>query len=258
MEADPKRKEIPKVLMKERRARVDRKGVAPEELGRCNGEEGRPTWVAVEGKVYDLSQSPLWKRGLHMNRHRSGQDLTVYLDAAPHGREVLSRGTVREVGHLLEGEEESIGPFWSRLFQIYPILRRHPHPMTIHFPIAYLIGGALFIFLDLILPSIAPFEEMAFAMLILAFLFTPPAIGTGWLTWQVNYAGRRVPQITRKIQLAVLLVLLEIACLLLRILGPGERTGLGWIYPALVFLLTANVLLLGHYGGQLTLPYKKE
>ena len=47
-----------------------------EELSRFNGEDGKPVYIAFEGKVYDASGSNLWKTGLHMRRHQAGTDLS--------------------------------------------------------------------------------------------------------------------------------------------------------------------------------------
>ncbi|MEW5723895.1 MAG: multiheme c-type cytochrome [Thermodesulfobacteriota bacterium] len=50
-----------------------------------------PAAVLYEGRAYDASQSRLWKNGVHMGRHHTGQDLTEALASAPHGPEVLAR-----------------------------------------------------------------------------------------------------------------------------------------------------------------------
>jgi predicted heme/steroid binding protein len=63
----------------------------PEELYGFNGEEGRKILVAVDGDIWDLSSSPLWRNGLHAGRHKAGKDLTEYLKGAPHEQDVLSR-----------------------------------------------------------------------------------------------------------------------------------------------------------------------
>ena len=72
-----------------------------EELARCDGREGRPAWIALRGRVYDVSESFLWKGGRHMAMHEAGRDLTAVLDQAPHGDDLLGR--VPLVG-LLEEE----------------------------------------------------------------------------------------------------------------------------------------------------------
>lgn len=62
-----------------------------EELALYNGENGKPTYVAYKGKVYDLSASFLWKDGNHQVLHNAGTDLTLAMEQAPHGVETLER-----------------------------------------------------------------------------------------------------------------------------------------------------------------------
>ena len=71
------------------------------ELEGYDGAGGSKTLIAAVGKVYDVSSSQLWKGGSHGGRHRAGQDLTEYLDDAPHGPEVLERYEM--VGEFVEG-----------------------------------------------------------------------------------------------------------------------------------------------------------
>jgi predicted heme/steroid binding protein len=61
------------------------------ELARCDGKEGRLAWIAWRGKIYDVSESFLWKSGRHMAMHEAGSDLTDVLDQAPHGEDMLER-----------------------------------------------------------------------------------------------------------------------------------------------------------------------
>jgi len=42
-----------------------------EELKQLNGDNGKPIYVAHQGKVYDVSNSKMWKGGLHMKRHHA-------------------------------------------------------------------------------------------------------------------------------------------------------------------------------------------
>ena len=65
------------------------------------GKNGKPTYFAYDGKVFDVSQSDLWRGGEHMNSHHAGKDITEELDRAPHGEEVLNRITVKLVGTLV-------------------------------------------------------------------------------------------------------------------------------------------------------------
>ena len=60
-------------------------------LAQGDGRVGGPVLIAHEGKVYDVSGSKLWKGGVHQRLHHAGEDLTEYLEEAPHGVEVLRR-----------------------------------------------------------------------------------------------------------------------------------------------------------------------
>jgi len=71
-----------------------------DELAQYDGKEGRPAYVAYEGKVYDLTGSFLWRMGRHQARHLAGQDLSDAFAEAPHGPELLARFPV--VGVLVE------------------------------------------------------------------------------------------------------------------------------------------------------------
>lgn len=60
-----------------------------DELAQYNGKNGK-TYVAYQGNVYDVSNSYLWKGGVHKG-HNAGKDLTEELDKAPH-RSVVIKG----------------------------------------------------------------------------------------------------------------------------------------------------------------------
>ena len=62
-----------------------------QELAKYDGKEGRPAYLAYDGKVYDVSSSFLWKDGVHQVLHESGVDLTKALNKAPHGSEFLEK-----------------------------------------------------------------------------------------------------------------------------------------------------------------------
>ena len=71
-----------------------------EELAKHDGREGRKAYVAVNGKIYDFTDSQMWQNGDHQGAHRSGCDLTEELKSAPHVRAVIERFPV--VGLLEE------------------------------------------------------------------------------------------------------------------------------------------------------------
>jgi len=139
-----------------------------EDLRANNGKDRPTAYVAYKGKVYDVSGSKLWKNGSHMRRHQAGNDLTAELSAAPHGPEILER--VPELG-IIESEEspadENIPEVLLQLFEKWPTLRRHPHPMTVHFPLAFCLAVPLFDLLSLIFDKPA-FAHTAFQLLVLA------------------------------------------------------------------------------------------
>jgi predicted heme/steroid binding protein len=56
-----------------------------------NGSDRPEIWVAYKGLVYDVSQSRLWRNGLHYGLHWAGQDLTRELEDAPHTEAVFAR-----------------------------------------------------------------------------------------------------------------------------------------------------------------------
>ena len=70
-----------------------------KELARYDGSRGI-AYVACEGKVYDVSNSFLWKEGRHQALHQAGVDLTGVLKEAPHGEDLLERVPI--VGTLVE------------------------------------------------------------------------------------------------------------------------------------------------------------
>ncbi len=61
-----------------------------EELSHYDGQEGRDAYIAVDGNIYDVTDSSLWGDGSHQGSVTAGQDLTEELDNnTRHGREVL-------------------------------------------------------------------------------------------------------------------------------------------------------------------------
>jgi predicted heme/steroid binding protein len=71
-----------------------------QELLRYNGEDESDILVAYQGVVYDVSDCPRWRSGLHEGQHFPGQDLTQAMPDAPHLPDVLTRPCVKRVGLL--------------------------------------------------------------------------------------------------------------------------------------------------------------
>ncbi len=69
-----------------------------EELKAFDGRDGRPAYVAVDGVIYDMTESRAWKGGAH-NGFQAGADLTKEIkEKSPHG--VGKLDNVVEIGRL--------------------------------------------------------------------------------------------------------------------------------------------------------------
>jgi predicted heme/steroid binding protein len=60
-----------------------------QELAAYDGKNGRPAYVAYNGKVYDVTESFLWEDGDHQSSHTAGADLSDEMGDAPHGPDML-------------------------------------------------------------------------------------------------------------------------------------------------------------------------
>jgi predicted heme/steroid binding protein len=78
------------------------RSVTRAELRRQTGERGTRCFVAFAGIVYDVTDCPKWRTGMHEQLHFAGQDLTDELPEAPHASEVFERPCVRRVGRLTD------------------------------------------------------------------------------------------------------------------------------------------------------------
>lgn len=67
------------------------------QLALRNGQDRDEIWVAYQGKIYDVTDSRLWKNGKHYE-HWAGQDLTDELADAPHAENVFGKFTI--IGQL--------------------------------------------------------------------------------------------------------------------------------------------------------------
>jgi predicted heme/steroid binding protein/uncharacterized membrane protein len=230
-----------------------------ESLSRFNGKEGQPVYIAHGGRVVDVSASRLWKTGTHMNRHPAGRDLTVDIAAAPHGPEVLER--YPQVGTLKA--EEAEGPvlpeFLERLLERFPFLRRHPHPMLVHFPVVFSIVPALFYLLYRITGAQA-FETTALHCLGAGLLFWVPAVLSGFVTWWLNYQAKPLRAVRIKLLFSIMLITVLLTAFLWRLLFPASVLASAWggvLYPLVLLALIPIVSVIGWFGASLTFPLEK-
>jgi len=236
------------------------KEFSPQELEEFHGTKGKPAYIAFEDRIIDVSASRHWQHGRHMGTHQAGHDLTPEIDAAPHGPEVLER--FPQVG-VVKKEEEARGDipeFLLRLFHYVPLLKRHPHPMVVHFPTVFMIATTGFSLLYL-LTGWASFETTAWHCLWGGVLFTPVAIATGLFTWWINYEAEWLRQVIIKIVLSIVLLLVGLIALIWRYVNPDILTvwgPSGWIYLALILALTPLVIAIGWFGATLSFPLEED
>ena len=231
-----------------------------DELAKYNGEDGNPTYIAYDGKVYDVSESKLWRKGQHMNRHRSAEDLTNDMQAAPHEADVLERypqvGTLKTV----EVEEQEIPKPIAWLVNRYPWFRRHPHPMTVHFPIVFVFSTTFFNILYLV-TGIKAFELTALHCLAGGILFSVVGITTGIYTWWLNYMAKPLKPVKIKLPLTIAMFITEVIIFIWRILQPNildSVTAASVIYFLLILALVPMITVIGWYGASMTFPVDKH
>ncbi len=224
------------------------------ELHGNDGKEDNKSYVAYEGKVYDVTGSRLWRGGMHVKTHHAGHDLSRAMAAAPHGPEVMER--FEAIAELVEEKAVSGGesaiktpPKWAER-----ILDEHPHPISVHFPIALCIAAALFSTLSLFVDEPA-LRTAAFYNLVLAILSTPVAIFTGVLSWYYNYSGIWTHIYRMKTYLSIMLLVEFTIALVVKFAldGGGGEVGF-WVNAVTVLAMAPTVMALGYYGGKITFP----
>lgn len=229
------------------------------ELEEFDGNNGRPVYVAYKGKVYDVSNSKLWKNGLHMKRHHAGHDLTADIQGAPHEPDLLGR--YPQVGTLKkEVVELEIPRPLAWLLGKVPMLRRHPHPMTVHFPIVFAFSITIFNILYLVIGN-KSLEITALHCMGAGILFTAVAIATGLYTWWLNYMAKPLKAVKVKLPLSITLFVTQIIAFVWRLNVPDvidSIQGVNIIYLLLVLSFFPMVVVIGWFGAFLTFPVEKH
>jgi len=214
------------------------------ELKKFDGRDGRPAYIAFQGKIYDVSNNKLWKNGNHAGRHAAGEELTQVMLNAPHGEEVLTKFPL--VGQLSEQT------FEERI--VRRIENFHFHPILVHFSIAYSIGCSLFASIYFFTGE-GSFETASFYLLFLAFLSAPPAGLSGFFSWKVTYEGWMSKTYIRKIVYTIILAVVVTLCFAWRVTDPNilvSKTHLSYLYLSMMVVQTPIVILLGYFGGKIT------
>ena len=225
-----------------------------EELSKADGSEGERSLVAVGGKVYDVSSSRMWKGGTHVRAHQAGGELDLQMKTAPQEADVLER--FEQVGVVVDAAPETGSLMPAEPPALFArILDLHPHPLSVHFPIALTIAASLFLVLSLALEMPA-LEQAALFNLCFGLLASPVAIAAGFLSWWYNYSGVMTAQFRGKIILSVVYVVGTLVALGIRFYA-AESPAAGpeyWVYVGIVLAMSPTVMTTGFLGGKITFP----
>lgn len=234
--------------------------ITSEELAEFDGQEEKPAYVAYDGRVIDVSTSKRWPKGKHMNRHQAGGDLTSDLSAAPHDASVLDRFPQVAVLEKEEKEEDTGDPrlpaFFRLMLDAFPSMQRHPHPMTVHFPIVFMMSSAVFTFLYLT-SGVKSFETTALHLLGAGVVFTLVAMATGFMTWWLNYMAKPMKSVIIKIVLSSIMWITAAIDFIWRLMDPtilDNVSGVNLIYVITVLAFIPEVSIIGYLGAELTFP----
>lgn len=222
-----------------------------EELQQYNGQNGQKAYIAYNGNVYDVTNSPLWKNGIHKKIHKAGLDLTDALKNAPHGEEVFSKFDI--IDRLDRNDENK--SHWVEWYQKY-----HPHPMLIHFPIALHIfaAGADLLFL---FEQSASFATAVFYTFFVATVMGAIAMVPGIFSWWINYNLALTHIFVMKLLLSTLTLLLGIVAIIIYLDDPEVvylSSMESMLYHGTILFTGLTVILLGYYGGKITWPQKES
>ena len=228
-----------------------------EKLKQYNGKNKQKAYIAYKGNVYDVTNSPLWKNGMHQNMHEAGVDLTDALANAPHAEEVFGKF---EIVDTLDEEDENDRHAESRIDWVQWYYKYHPHPMLVHFPIAlHLFASGLdLIFLVQPTPSFATAVFYTFLVSTIMGVFT---MLSGILSWWINYQLALTHILIIKLTFSVITLILGMIGIVIYLNDPDvvyTNTLPSIIYHGMIFFTGITVIVLAYYGGKLTWPDKES
>ncbi len=209
------------------------------ELAQFDGKEGRPVYIAVKGKVYDASNSRMWRTGKHGAGHLAGTDLTESIAKAPHTEDVLSRLPI--LGTLAKPESAQ-----QKLLR--QIDRLHPHATFVHLSIAYAVASPV-AFLAWILTGNSAFDEATLFLLLLGLITVPLSFLTGIVSWLVSYEAKAARVFNVKFVFGAALFILILTTFLWRMTGAATGSGPGrYVYLVSLLVQLTLALAVDHNG----------
>jgi len=222
-----------------------------EEVKKYNGKDGQPAYIIYNDKVYDVTNSRLWKNGVHMNRHKAGEDMTDFISMAPHGDDLLKRDNIKYICDI--EPEEIIFDKKDKLRNLYS--KYHPHPVFIHYPMGILYFGAFMLLLYLLTKN-QSFEQASFYSLICGTLSIFPAVLSGVFSWWLNYEMTLTKIFKNKLIFSVILTVVCIFLSITRIFNPSITSlPVLFIVYCFLYLLSIPILtLIAYNGGKITWP----
>lgn len=230
---------------------IDDKQFTVEELKQFDGKEGRPAYFAMDGVVFDATNSRLWRNGTHVRKHNAGEELSAAIMTAPHGKSVADRlprvGIVaEEVAPAPATAVETVQlPWFAALFY-----KLHAHPASVHYPIA-LCAVASFLHAVSLLCDCPTTRTVALWNLVIGLVSSPVPIVSGFVDWVYQFEGRPTTLFMAKIVLSVVLLVIGAVVLSLHFLAGGQPAVL---YHLLMLSFAPLVMLLGFFGGRITFP----
>lgn len=221
-----------------------------DDISSKDGKNGNSSHVIYDGKIYDVTDSKLWKNGSHLNRHQAGEDLTKFMSMAPHGTEVFEKFEC--IGEIEEAPETiSKKDIYRRLYSKY-----HPHPIFLHYPMG-LIGFSAFMLVLFLITSNDSFETAAFYSLLCGAITIIPTIISGIISWWINYEMALTSIFRYKLFASGILLILCTIAVILRLIYPNIATQEGlltYIYYLSVFISVPTMSVAAYNGGKITWP----
>ncbi|MEW6203261.1 MAG: DUF2231 domain-containing protein [bacterium] len=225
-----------------------------EELKGSDGKNGKPSYVAMGGNVYDVSASGLWKNGVHMGQHHAGNDLTEHFVRAPHCTEVFER--VKLVGKLKKKttaeSRPKTTPQWAQL-----ILALHSHPIMVHFPQAFFSFAPIFLMLFYLFRN-PHFERTAYFLLVSGFIMITPTFITGLFHWVYKYGKSQSGVFKFKIVMSLILFIYAGALLSFHtVRGAIPADPVDFSIAVMYIFLIPIIVSLGYAGGTIVFGGRK-